>query len=54
MQFLDDAGDPLASGWLKFTVSGTTDTLKTTYSDSALSLSESSMFAISIQNSNRQ
>lgn len=41
MQFFDDAGDPLADGWLKFLVSETTSTLKDTYSDSDLLIANS-------------
>lgn len=37
-QFLDGAGDPLALGWLKFLESGSNNTLKNTYSDSALAV----------------
>lgn len=33
-QFLDGEGNPLISGWLKFTVSGTNNTDKNTYADS--------------------
>ena len=32
-QFLDNDGDPLVNGWLKFLESGTNNTLKNTYSD---------------------
>ncbi len=34
-QFFDAVGDPLIGGWLKFTESETTDTLKDTFSDAA-------------------
>lgn len=33
-QFFDDNGDPLVSGWLRFTESGTNNTDKATYADS--------------------
>lgn len=33
-QYLDNAGDPLVSGWLRFTVSGTNNTDKDTFADS--------------------
>lgn len=34
-QFFDDSGDPLVNGWLKFTVAGTNNTDKDTFSDLA-------------------
>ena len=37
-QFFDGNGDPLANGWLRFLQSNTNNTLKTTWSDSNLSL----------------
>jgi hypothetical protein len=35
-QFFDDDGDPLVNGWLSFLMTGTTSTLKNTYSDEDL------------------
>jgi hypothetical protein len=37
-QFLDDAGDPLINGWLKFLEPSSADTYKDTYSDENLSV----------------
>lgn len=46
-QLFDASGDPLIDGWLKFLETGTVDTLKTTYSDSALTIANTNPLQLS-------